>query len=174
MIPKWIIWQNLPEVTEQKGPETRIRCLRHPESSQEEKMEMLEKYTAWNLIACFLFLSPSLSLCHSLSPTSPLPGRAVVTVTTVPFIRGSKRVEKPGVNKAHLFALRGKTRDRYARLELRRQLEQWTPVEFHLHLLGRVDVGQMWGTPMNNQFGDKTAVMLMRARCVPTFIPFSS
>lgn len=66
----------------------------------------------------------SLSLSLPLSPTSPLPGRAVVTVTTVLFIRGSKKVEKPGVNKAHLFALRGKTRDRYARLELRRQLEQ--------------------------------------------------
>lgn len=35
--------------------------------------------------------------------------------------------------------------------------------EFSLHFLGRLDVGQKWGVPMNNQFGDNIAVILVAA-----------
>lgn len=47
----------------------------------------------------------SFSLSHPLSPTSTFPVHAVVTMTTVQFIQGSKRMEEPGVNKAPSFAL---------------------------------------------------------------------
>ena len=57
----------------------------------------------------FFSLSFSLSLSHPLSPISAFLVHAAVTMTTVQFIQGSKRMEEPGVNKPLYLLYDGKS-----------------------------------------------------------------
>ena len=62
--PNCTMWQDLLELAEQKGSETKIRCLKHTERSQKKEME-------WSRHRLPLSLCLSLSL--SVSPSHPPP-----------------------------------------------------------------------------------------------------